>query len=172
MMLYLDVIPFNTLHTHLSLELGLSPQQVSKNQKSLVKVAQVCWIMDTGDCAGLDFVSSDINGSGNKPPSEYDKKGPEDCIKEGYTITNCPDGQKGDGECMYANGYYAKCIPDCPSSYTNVCMPMATMPNVFPTARHLIPPARRLIKGWGKFAVMVYIPNVVSTHVRRITNTP
>ncbi len=118
-----DVIPFNTLHTHLSLELGLSPQQVSKNQKSLVKVAQVCWIMDTGDCAGLDFVSSDINGSGNKPPSEYDKKGPEDCIKEGYTITNCPDGQKGDGECMYANGYYAKCIPDCPSSYTTCTSP-------------------------------------------------
>ena len=118
-----DVIPFNTLHTHLSLELGLSPQQVSENQKSLVKVAQVCWIMDTGDCAGLDFVSSDINGSGNKPPSEYDKKGPEDCIKEGYTITNCPDGQKGDGECMYANGYYAKCIPDCPSSYTTCTSP-------------------------------------------------
>ena len=112
-----DVIPFNTLHTHLSLELGLSPQQVSKNQKSLVKVAQVCWIMDTGDCAGLDFVGSDISGSGNKPPSEYDKKGPEDCIKEGYTVTNCPDGYKGEGECMYADGYYAKCVPDCPSDY-------------------------------------------------------
>ena len=116
-----DVIPFNTLHTHLSLELGLSPQQVSKNQKSLVKVAQVCWIMDTGDCAGLDFVNSDIGNNGGTGGSgggdEYDKKGPEDCIKEGYTVTNCPDGYKGDGECMYADGYYAKCIPDCPSSY-------------------------------------------------------
>ena len=121
--IFKDVTLFNTLHTHLSLNGALSPQQVSKNQKSLVKVAQVCWIMDTGDCAGLDFVSSDINGSGNKPPSEYDKKGPEDCIKEGYTITNCPDGQKGDGECMYANGYYAKCIPDCPSSYTTCTSP-------------------------------------------------
>ena len=122
-----DVIPFNTLHTHLSLELGLSPQQVSKNQKSLVKVAQVCWIMDTGDCAGLDFVNSDIGNNGGTGGSgggdEYDKKGPEDCVKEGYTVTNCPDGYKGEGECMYADGYYAKCVPDCPSSYTTCTSP-------------------------------------------------
>ena len=54
----------------------------------------------------------------------------------------------------------------------NVCMPMATMPNVFPTARHLIPPARRLIKGWGKFVGMACMRNVVKTLVRQITNTP
>ena len=118
-----DVIPFNTLHTHLSLELGLSPQQVSKNQKSLVKVAQVCWIMDTGDCAGLDFVSSDINGSGNKPPSEYDKKGSEDCIKEGYKLTSCQSGYKGNKFCLYDNRYFAECIPDCPSSYKTCSAP-------------------------------------------------
>ena len=104
-----DVIPFNTLHTHLLPEPCLSPQQVSKNQKSLVKVAQVCWIMDTGDCAGLDFVSSDINGSGNKPPSEYDKKGPEDCIKEGYTLTSCPEGKGPNKVCMYDDRYFAEC---------------------------------------------------------------
>ena len=116
-----DVIPFNTLHTHLLPEPCLSPQQVSKNQKSLVKIAQVCWIMDTGECAGLDFVNSDIGNNGGAGGSgggdEYDKKGPEDCIKEGYTVTNCPDGYKGEGECMYADGYYAKCVPDCPSDY-------------------------------------------------------
>ena len=123
--IFKDVTLFNTLHTHLSLNGALSPQQVSKNQKSLVKVAQVCWIMDTGECAGLEFVGSDIGGSGggDKPTDEYDKKGPEDCIKEGYTVTNCPDGYKGDGECMYADGYYAKCVPDCPSDYKTCTSP-------------------------------------------------
>ena len=118
-----DVIPFNTLHTHLLPEPCLSPQQVSKNQKSLVKVAQVCWIMDTGDCAGLDFVSSDIGnhggagGGADDNLEEFDKKGPEDCIKEGYTVTNCPDGYEGDKACLYADGYYAACKVACPSGY-------------------------------------------------------
>ena len=120
-----DVIPFNTLHTHLSLKPNLSPQQVFN--QSEIKVAQVCWIMDTGDCAGLDFVNSDIGNNGGAGGSgggdEYDKKGPEDCIKEGYTVTNCPDGYKGDGECLYADGYYAKCIPDCPSNYVTCKSP-------------------------------------------------
>ena len=43
--IFKDVTLFNTLHTHLSLNGALSPQQVSENQKSLVKIAQVCWIM-------------------------------------------------------------------------------------------------------------------------------
>ena len=120
-----DVIPFNTLHTHLLLKPNLSPHQVSN--QSEIKVAQVCWIMDTGECAGLDFVNSDIGNNGGAGGSgggdEYDKKGPEDCIKEGYTVTNCPDGYKGDGECLYADGYYAKCIPDCPSNYVTCKSP-------------------------------------------------
>ena len=120
--IFKDVTLFNTLHTHLSLNGALSPQQVSKNQKSLVKVAQVCWIMDTGDCAGLDFVSSDIGnhggaGGADDNTEEFDKKGPEDCIKEGYTITNCPEGYEGDKACLYADGYYAACKVACPSGY-------------------------------------------------------
>ena len=119
-----DVIPFNTLHTHLSLELGLSPQQVSKNQKSLVKIAQVCWIMDTGECAGLDFVNSDISGDpSDKPTDDYDKKGASDCIKEGYKLTSCPKGYKGNKFCMYDNRYFAECIPDCPSDYKTCTSP-------------------------------------------------
>ena len=111
--IFKDVTLFNTLHTHLSLNGALSPQQVSKNQKSLVKVAQVCWIMDTGDCAGLDFVSSDINGSGNKPPSEYDKKGPEDCIK----YTTCTSPYKGVGQ-VCGDGLYPECCIDtCSADY-------------------------------------------------------
>ena len=116
-----DVIPFNTLHTHLSLKPNLSPQQVFN--QSEIQVAQVCWIMDTGDCAGLDFVSSDINGSGNKPPSEYDKKGSEDCIKEGYKLTSCQSGYKGNKFCMYDNRYFAECVLDCPSDYKTCSAP-------------------------------------------------
>ena len=122
-----DVIPFNTLHTHLSLKPNLSPQQVSENQKSLVKIAQVCWIMDTGECAGLDFVDSDIGNNGGSGGSgggdEYDKKGPEDCIKEGYKLTSCPKGYKGNKFCLYDNRYFAECIPDCPSNYVTCQSP-------------------------------------------------
>ena len=111
-----DVIPFNTLHTHLSLKPILSPHQVSN--QNIVKVAQVCWIMDTGECAGLDFVDSDINGDpSSKPPEDYDKKGASDCIKEGYKLTSCPKGYKGNKFCLYDNRYFAECIPDCPSDY-------------------------------------------------------
>ena len=117
-----DVIPFNTLHTHLSLELGLSPQQVSKNQKSLVKVAQVCWIMDTGDCVGLDFVGSDINGP-NGNPEDYAPKDWQDCIKEGYKLTSCPEDYKPNKYCLYDSRYFAECVLDCPSSYKTCSAP-------------------------------------------------
>ena len=111
-----DVIPFNTLHTHLSLKSGLSPQHVS--EKNLVKTAQVCWIMDTGECAGLDFVGSDISGPSD--PEDYVPKGEEDCIKEGYTLTSCPEGYKPNKYCLYDNRYFAECILSCPSDY-KVC---------------------------------------------------
>ena len=109
-------LPFNSLHT--SENLFLSPHQVSKNQKSWVKVAQVCWIMDTGECLGSSFGWDDKTpGTPSTPPDEYDKKGPQDCIDEGYTITNCPDGYRGNKECLYADGYYAECVKACPSGY-------------------------------------------------------
>ena len=117
-----DVIPFNTLHTHLLPEPCLSPQQVSKNQKSLVKVAQVCWIMDTGDCAGLDFVGSDINGP-NGNPEDYAPKDGQDCIKEGYKLTSCPEDYKPNKYCLYDSRYFAECVLDCPSSYKTCSAP-------------------------------------------------
>ena len=109
-----DVIPFNTLHTHLLLKPNLSPQQVF--YQSEIKVAQVCWIMDTGECAGLEFVGSDIGGSGGGP-EDYVPKGEEDCIKEGYKLTSCSEGFKPNKYCMHDNRYFAECIPDCPTSY-------------------------------------------------------
>ena len=116
-----DVIPFNTLHTHLSLRPNLSPHQVSKNH-SEVKLAQVCWIMDTGECAGLDFVDSDIdNPEGDDDPDggseDYVPKGPEDCIKEGYKLTSCPIGYKPNKFCLYDERYFAECIKACPDDY-------------------------------------------------------
>lgn len=101
----------NTQHT-----LFLSENHSDLSPDKFIKTAQVCWIMDTGECAGMEFVDSDAGGT-NGGPEDYVPKGPEDCIKEGYTITQCPDGEKGDKECLYADGYYADCIPDCPDSY-------------------------------------------------------
>ena len=120
--IFKDVTLFNTLHTHLSLNGALSPQQVSKNQKSLVKVAQVCWIMDTGDCAGLDFVGSDINGP-NGNPEDYAPKDWQDCIKEGYKLTSCPEDYKPNKYCLYDSRYFAECVLDCPSSYKTCSAP-------------------------------------------------
>ena len=88
-----------------------------------IQVAQVCWIMDTGECLGSSFGWDDKTpGTPSTPPDEYDKKGPQDCIPqdcidEGYTITNCPDGYRGNKECLYADGYYAECVKACPSGY-------------------------------------------------------
>ena len=119
-----DVIPFNTLHTHLSAALNLSPHQVSENQKSLLKVAQVCWIMDTGECSGMDFVGSDIDSpSGSGQPNDYVPKGAEDCIKEGYKLTSCPEDYKPNKYCLYDSRYFAECVLDCPSSYKTCSAP-------------------------------------------------
>ena len=53
----------------------------------------------------------------------------------------------------------------------NVCMRMATMPNVFPIVQVIIKRVNPHTKVRGKFAVMACIPNVVSTLVRQIINT-
>ena len=97
------ISPLYSLHT--SEVLFLSPQKVS--QKSLTKVAQVCWIMDTGECLGNEFGwSDDTPGGGAGPTDEFDEKGPEDCIKEGYTLTSCPEGKGPNKVCMYDNRYF------------------------------------------------------------------
>ena len=71
----------NTQHT-----LFLSENHSDLSPDKFIKTAQVCWIMDTGECAGMEFVDSDAGGT-NGGPEDYVPKGPEDCIKEGYTIT-------------------------------------------------------------------------------------
>ena len=101
----------NTQHTQfLSDAYDLSPDK-------FIKVAQVCWIMDTGECFGVNFISADRDLNNPSNPEDYVPKGPADCIEEGYTVTNCPNGYKGNKECLYADGYFAECIEDCPSYY-------------------------------------------------------
>ena len=36
----------------------------------------------------------------------FDEKGPEDCIKEGYTLTSCPEGKGPNKVCMYDERYF------------------------------------------------------------------
>ena len=63
--------------------------------------------MDTGDCLGTEFGwGDDTPGGGAGPTDEFDEKGPEDCIKEGYTLTSCPEGKGPNKVCMYDDRYF------------------------------------------------------------------
>lgn len=48
-----DIMIFNTLNTHISLNDALPSPAIPKNHNILV--AQVCWVMDMGDCLGSLF---------------------------------------------------------------------------------------------------------------------
>ena len=102
----------NTQHT-----LFLSENHADLSPDEFIKVAQVCWIMDTGECFGVNFISADRDLNNPSNPEDYVPKGPTDCLEEGYTVTDCPNGYKGNKECLYADGYFAECIEDCPSYY-------------------------------------------------------
>ena len=87
-----------------------------------LKVAQVCWITDTEDCGGADFVGTDLEGGTPEviPPGGGDA---ESCIRMGYDKTSCPSGYKGNKYCPLNNKYFAECIPDCPSNYVTCQSP-------------------------------------------------
>ena len=91
--------------------------------QSEIKVAQVCWITDTEDCGGADFVGTDLEGGTPEviPPGGGDAKS---CIRMGYDKTSCPSGYKGNKYCPLDNKYFAECIPDCPSSYVTCEAPL------------------------------------------------
>ena len=76
-----------------------------------LKVAQVCWITDTEDCGGADFVGTDLEGGTPEviPPGGGDA---ESCIRMGYDKTSCPSGYKGNKYCPLNNKYFAECIPE------------------------------------------------------------
>ena len=117
----------HTLHTHLFSEVYLSPPSFSERQE--IKVAQVCWITDTDDCGGADFVGTD--GMTGTPPEILPPGGDggddggdykESCAQMGYDKTSCPEGYSPDKFCPLDEKYFAECVQDCPSDY-NKCEP-------------------------------------------------
>ena len=115
----LNVADRHTQHTP-----NLSAQSLSSpfSEKREIKVAQVCWITDTEDCGGADFVGTDLEGG--TPPDVLPPGGgdADSCIKMGYDKTSCPTGYKPNKFCPLNNKYFAECIPDCPSDY-KTCEP-------------------------------------------------
>ena len=112
----------HTLHTHLFSEVYLSPPSFSERQE--IKVAQVCWITDTEDCGGADFVGTDLEGGTPEVIPPGGGGGDDSCIEMGFTKTSCPNGYKGNKYCPLNNKYFAECIPDCPSNYVTCQSPL------------------------------------------------
>ena len=67
-----------TLHTHLY---ASSPSLPSSDE---FQIAAVCFINDTAACNGAEF-----GGNGD---SDFDLNDRDRCYKEGYTVSDCPDG--------------------------------------------------------------------------------
>ncbi len=111
----------HTSHTSHLIARHLSPESFRERQE--IKVAQVCWILDTEDCGGADFVGTDgTQGTPPEilPPGNGDYK--ESCTEMGYGKTSCPTGYKPDKFCPLDNKYFAECVQDCPSDY-KTCEP-------------------------------------------------
>ena len=104
----------HTLHTHLFSEVYLSPESFSARPE--VNVAQVCWITDTEDCGGADFVGTD--GTTGTPPEILPPGGgggDKSCVEMGFTKTSCPQPYLLNKQCPVNDKYYAECI--CPANY-------------------------------------------------------
>ena len=78
------------------------------------KVAAVCFINDTAACNGAEF-----GGNGD---SDFDLNDRDRCYKEGYTVSDCPDGYKAGGKKCPYGPYYTDCVATCPSGY-KTCEP-------------------------------------------------
>ena len=109
----------HTLHTHLFSEDYLSPESFRERQE--IKVAQVCWITDTEDCGGADFVGTD--GTTGTPPEILPPGAGENCIKMGYDKTSCPENYTPSKFCPLDSSYFAECLSDCPSNYVTCQSP-------------------------------------------------
>ena len=108
-----------TLHTqHIP---HFKPKHLSSlfSEKREIKVAQVCFITDTDDCGGADFVGTDgttgtpdiIPPGGGGDDEVVDKS----CIEMGFTKTSCTQPYLLNKQCPVNDKYYAECI--CPANY-------------------------------------------------------
>ena len=102
----------HTSHTSHLIARHLSPESFSERQE--IKVAQVCFITDTKDCGGADFVGTDLEGG---TPDVLPPGAGENCIKMGYDKTSCPENYTPSKFCPLDSSYFAECLSDCPSSY-------------------------------------------------------
>ena len=113
----------HTSHTSHLIARHLSSPLLIENAASVqeIKVAQVCWITDTDNCGGADFVGTDREQEipDILPPGDGDS-----CIKMGYKKTDCPQGYKPNKYCPLDSSYFAECIPDCPSDYVTCEAPL------------------------------------------------
>ena len=120
----LPVPSYAKLHaSHTSHLMARHLSSPSFKERQEIKVAQVCFITDTEDCGGADFVGTDLEGGTPEviPPGGGDA---DSCIKMGYDKTSCPSGYKGNKYCPLNNKYFAECIPDCPSDYKTCEAPL------------------------------------------------
>ncbi|MDO5386153.1 MAG: hypothetical protein Q4F75_02650, partial [Pseudomonadota bacterium] len=86
----------------------------------MLKVTSVCFITDTGACAGGDkFSETEDPGSGAGKP---DYGTPQDrCVAAGYDKHPCPAGSHGDNLCPLDSSYSMKCV--CDDNMTETCEP-------------------------------------------------
>ena len=105
------------LHTsHTSHLMARHLSSPSFSERPEVKVAQVCFITDTEDCGGADFVGTD--GTTGTPPEILPPGGDdykESCTEMGYGKTSCPEGYSPNKFCPLDEKYFAECKQDCPT---------------------------------------------------------
>ena len=101
------------LHTsHTSHLMARHLSSPSFSERPEVKVAQVCFITDTEDCGGADFVGTD--GTQGTPPDVYFAECIPDCPSDYKT---CQSPQQGVGTVCAGNMYEDCCTPTCGDEY-------------------------------------------------------
>ena len=96
---------------------GIDLPQVADRVK-LRQLASVCFITDTGECAGDDFNNTDRPGMPDNP-DDWDNNPGNRCREEGYVNTVCPDGSKPGSPCPYDSDWHSGCI--CDPEYNKAC---------------------------------------------------
>ena len=87
---------------------------------ALIQLAAACFVTDTTDCSGNEFVGNNADeDNGGVPPGgdDYELDDEKRCEEEGYTMTDCPEDSDPINFCPYDNTHFEKCKANCPSNY-------------------------------------------------------
>ena len=98
----------------------LSSHLFDKKIENGMKVANVCFITDTGECAHDKFGNLESpNGGGGGGGKPDDHGTPQElCQDAGFTNTPCPTGSTIGSNCPYDSSYHTcKCLPE----YNKLC---------------------------------------------------